>query len=110
MEAQEPIVHQDHSRTAEEKSAPLLRGNRDLAVLYAIASQLNHQVDVRSMLQTVLVQVTQLFGLETGWVWLMDEIQQPYVAAALALPPYLADHPGRMTGSCVCLDTFLAGP
>jgi two-component system NarL family sensor kinase len=110
MEAQEPIVHQDHSRTAEEKSAQLLRGNRDLAVLYAIASQLNHQVDVRSMLQTVLVQVTQLFGLETGWVWLMDEIQQPYVAAALALPPYLADHPGRMTGSCVCLDTFLAGP
>ena len=25
------------------------------------------------------------------------------------LPPYLADHHERMTGSCICLDTFMQG-
>lgn len=87
----------------------LLRGNRDLAVLYAIASQLNRKVDVREVLQEVLSQVTKLFGLQTGWVWLLDEERQPYLAASLALPPYLGEHHERMTGSCLCLDTFLAG-
>ncbi|HEY4384009.1 MAG TPA: GAF domain-containing sensor histidine kinase, partial [Ktedonobacteraceae bacterium] len=32
-----------------------------------------------------------------------------YLAAAQALPPYLANHPERLTGSCLCLDTFLSG-
>lgn len=102
------IEQQPHLPTSEETTS-LLRGNRDLAVLYAIASQLNRKVDVREMLQGVLAQVTQLFGLQTGWVWLLDEERRPYVAAALALPPYLADHHERMAGSCLCLDTFLAG-
>lgn len=100
--------YQQHLSTSEETTS-LLRGNRELAVLYAIASQLNRKVEVQEMLQEVLIQVTQLFGLQTGWVWLLDEERQPYVAAALALPPYLADHHERMTGSCLCLDTFLAG-
>ncbi|HEX4715652.1 MAG TPA: GAF domain-containing sensor histidine kinase [Ktedonobacteraceae bacterium] len=96
-----------HAHTDEATS--LLRGNRDLAVLYTIASQLNRKVDVREMLQEVLSQVTRLFGLQTGWVWLLDEERRPFLAAALALPPYLADHHERMEGSCLCLDTFLSG-
>lgn len=95
--------------STSEETAPLLRGNRELAVLYAIASQLNRKTDVQEMLREVLAQVTRLFGLQTGWVWLLDEERKPYLAAALALPPYLADHHERMTGSCLCLDTFLAG-
>ena len=94
---------------AGEETTPLLRGNRALAVLYAIAGLLNRTTDVREMLHEVLVQVTQLFGLQTGWVWLLNEERQPYLAASLALPPYLADHYERMTGSCLCLDTFLEG-
>lgn len=92
-----------------DEATPLLRGNRDLAVLYTIASQLNRKVDVQEMLQEVLAQVTRLFGLQTGWVWLLNEEHEPFLAAALALPPYLADHHERMTGSCLCLDTFLSG-
>ena len=91
------------------EATSLLRGNRDLAVLYAIASQLNRKVDVREMLREVLSQVTKLFGLQTGWVWLLDEERQPYLAASLSLPPYLGEHHERMTGSCLCLDTFLSG-
>lgn len=98
---------QDEDQPQETTS--LLHGNRDLAVLYAIAGYLNHQVDVHEALQEVLARVTELLGLQTGWVWLLDERGSPYLAAGLKLPPYLADHPERMTGSCLCLDTFLSG-
>ena len=87
----------------------LLRRNRALAVLYSIAAYLNHTVDVQAALQEVLVRVTDLLGLQTSWVWLLDEQGQPYLAASQALPPYLADHPERMTGYCLCLDNFLDG-
>jgi two-component system NarL family sensor kinase len=93
----------------QETVTSLLRGNRDLAILYAIAGHLNRKVDVHEALQEVLAQVTKLLGLQTGWVWLLNESGSPYLAAAQALPPYLADHPERMTGYCLCLDTFVAG-
>lgn len=87
----------------------VLRGNRDLAVLYAVAGYLNHQIDVHDALQEVLARVTELLHLQTGWVWLLNKQREPYLAASQALPPYLADHPERMTGYCLCLDTFLDG-
>lgn len=98
---------EDH--TIHQETASLLRGNRDLAILYAIAGHLNRKVDVHEALQEVLAQVTKLLGLQTGWVWLLNEQGDPYLAAAQSLPPYLADHPRRMTGYCLCLDTFLEG-
>src|SRR5579883_2828393 len=107
MQARKAPDEQNQPRTDEATS--LLRGNRDLAVLYTIASQLNRKVDVREMLQEVLAQVTRLFGLQTGWVWLLNEERRPFLAASQNLPPYLADHHERMSGSCLCLDTFLSG-
>lgn len=93
--------------TEKGTTASLLHGNRDLAVLYDIAGYLNRQIEVRETLQGVLARVTELLGLRTGWVWLINEDGQPAVAASQHLPPYLADHPERMTGTCICLDTFL---
>src|SRR5215467_1600386 len=98
------MARQDH-----QESDTLLRENRDLAILYAIAGHLNRKIDVHEALQEVLAQVTKLLGLRTGWVWLLDDQDRPYLAAAQSLPPYLADHPQRMSGSCLCLDTFLQG-
>jgi len=92
-----------------EEAMPLLHGNRDLAVLYDIAGYLNHQVDVHQALHEVLARVTELLGLQTGWVWLINEQSAPLLAASRNLPPYLADHPERMSGSCLCMDTFLSG-
>src|SRR5579864_3508872 len=97
----------DHSIYQETSS--LLRSNRDLAILYTIAGNLNRKVDVHEALQEVLAQVTRLLGLQTGWVWLLDEQGSPYLAPSQALPPYLAHHPERMTGFCLCLDTFVNG-
>src|SRR5947209_16342462 len=97
------------SITGDVETTSLLRRNRDVAILSAIAGHLNRKIDVHEALQEVLVQVTRLLGLQTGWVWLLGERDAPYLAAAQSLPPYLADHPQRMTGSCLCLDTFLQG-
>src|SRR2546425_754261 len=95
--------------TIQQEAASLLRTNRELAVLYAIAGHLNRKVDVHEALQEVLAQVPRLRELQRGWVWLLDEQGSPCLAASQALPPYLADHPERMTGFCLCLDTFVNG-
>src|SRR2546427_12712632 len=100
---------QPETTSLQQETGSLLSSNRDLAVLYAIAGHLNRKIDVHEALQEVLAQVTKLLGLQTGWVWLLDEQDRPYLAAAQSLPPYLSDHPQRMTGSCLCLDTFLQG-
>ncbi len=91
------LAHSDH-----QESDSLLRENRDLAVLYAIAGHLNRKIDVHEALQEVLAQVTKLLGMQTGWVWLLDEGDRPYLAAAQSLPPYLADHPHRMQSAKKC--------
>jgi two-component system, NarL family, sensor kinase len=100
---------QPENSSLHEETASLLRSNRELAVLYTIAGHLNRKVDVHEALQEVLAQTTKLLGLQTGWVWLLDAQGEPHLAAAQSLPPYLADHPQRMTGYCLCLDTFLDG-
>ena len=104
-----PLNDITHDEPMQQETTALLRGNPDLAVLYAIAGYLNHQVDVREALQEILARVTELLHLQTGWVWLLNEQGTPYLAAAQALPPYLANHAERMSGSCLCLDTFLNG-
>lgn len=93
----------------QPEMASFLHRNRDLAILYDIAGYLNHKINVQEALQDVLARVTELLGLQTGWVWLLNEQGVPYLAASQALPPYLADYPERMADSCLCLDTFLCG-
>ena len=101
--------NQEVQQDGQQDTDSLLRRNRDLAILYSIAGYLNHTVDVHEALQEVLTRVTELLNLQTAWVWLLDAMGEPRLAAAQALPPYLADHPERMTGYCLCLDTFLDG-
>jgi two-component system NarL family sensor kinase len=103
------MATQPEDTTTQQEPTTLLRRNRDLAILYTIAGNLNRKVDVHEALHEVLAQVTKLLSLQTGWVWLLNEQGEPYLAASQALPPYLADHPERMTGYCLCLDTFVRG-
>jgi two-component system NarL family sensor kinase len=95
----------------EASTAKLLRRNRELAILNAIAGALNRSVDMQAGLRETLALVGELLGLRAGWVWLLDDNGAPHLAAAQALPPYLADphHPERMSGSCYCLRTFASG-
>ncbi len=103
------MQHSSEQQPVQQETTSLLKRNHDLAVLHTIAAYLNHTVDVHTALQEVLARVTDLLGLQTGWVWLLDEEGLPLLAAAQALPPYLSEHPERMTGYCLCLDTFLDG-
>ena len=51
------------------------RHNYELSVLNEIAQALNRSVDLDAALNASLVYVAQLFGLETGWVWLLNEFE-----------------------------------
>ncbi|HKZ83408.1 MAG TPA: GAF domain-containing sensor histidine kinase [Anaerolineae bacterium] len=93
-----------------EDAHKLLRRNRELSILNAIAEALNRSVDLPQALEGVLRLVAELLSLRTGWIWLLEEdTGEPYLAASQFLPPALANEPERMTGSCYCLDTFEQG-
>ena len=51
----------------------LKRRNRDLTILNHIAEALNRSTDLAEILNLTLAQVTELFELHTGWVWLMRD-------------------------------------
>jgi two-component system, NarL family, sensor kinase len=88
----------------------LERQNEEFAILSEVATALNESVDLETALSTVLSRAADCHALGTGWVLLLDEASgEPYLAAAQNLPPGLAEDPGRMEGSCYCLDTFRAG-
>jgi two-component system, NarL family, sensor kinase len=88
----------------------LQRRNRELQILNHIAEALNRTTDLREILANTLAQVTELFDLQTGWVWLFREDgEEVYLAATQNLPSGLLSHPDLMEGSCYCLDTYRAG-
>ncbi len=93
----------------ESDTEKLRRRNRELSILNTIAEAMNHEVDLIRALNTALIHVAELFGLQTGWVFLLDEEGKSYLAAAQNLPPALADHPRRMGGWCTCLDDYEEG-
>lgn len=82
---------------------------RELVILNATAAALNASVDLDSSLRAALSSVAELLGLQTGWVFLLDDDGEPRLAASQNLPPGLAGDAARMAGSCYCLDTYRAG-
>jgi len=84
--------------------------NRELRILNQIATALNRSVNLGEALHTALSHTTELLGLRTGWVWLLDEADgSPFLAATKNLPPGLAAPRSRMEGRCFCLDAFQSG-
>jgi two-component system, NarL family, sensor kinase len=84
--------------------------SRDLRILKEIAEALNGAVGVEQALREALARVTELLGIRTGWIWLIDpRTGRFYSAAAQALPPFL-QNPVRMTGrTCWCIEAFRSG-
>jgi two-component system, NarL family, sensor kinase len=84
---------------------------RELEIVGSIAEALNSSPTVQTALERTLELVTDLLGLQTGWVWLVDrETGHMYSAAARNLPPYLQE-PVRMSGEswCWCIGEFRDG-
>ena len=83
-----PMSRESDGDTGTER---LLLRNRELSILNSIAGALNREVDLPRALHTALSQVIDLFGLTTGWVWLLHEDNgDSYLAASHNLPPALA--------------------
>lgn len=82
----------------------------DLEILNALARELSHSLELERVLETALRTVAELLGLETAWVWLIDEHgSEPRLAATRNLPPGLIEHADLMLGECYCLSTYEAG-
>jgi two-component system, NarL family, sensor kinase len=91
------------------KSSKGSAASAELSTLTALAQALSGPADLAESLEAALATVADVLGLETGWVWLLDESGEPRLAAARALPPALRDHRDAMHGDCYCLKTFRAG-
>ena len=93
-----------------DNGGELRQRNRELAILNRIAEELNRSVDIHQALQAALAQLADLLGMQTGWIWLLDESDQSYLAAAQNLPPGLVDDPRVMEEQhCWCLNTYRNG-
>lgn len=89
----------------------MARQQRELEIVGQIAEALNSSSSVDAALERTLELVTDLLGLQTGWVWLRDpETGHIYSAAVRNLPPYLQE-PVRMSGEawCLCIQEFRDG-
>jgi len=89
----------------------------DLTTLNRIIETLNQAVDVREVLKTALADVVALMGLESGWIFMVDEQAQAAgegvvyrLAAHHNLPPALsADNQELWNRSCDCQQMCTAG-
>ncbi|MBM7097436.1 GAF domain-containing sensor histidine kinase [Bacillus sp. H-16] len=87
--------------------------NRDqeLYLIKNIAELLNKETDLTSMLQQVLDKLLHLTGLQTGWIFLLDEKQHYTLAASSRLPEALAYENKRYLceGRCYCINQYIDG-
>ncbi len=98
--------------TSDSITQKLTKRNRELMILNTIAEALNREVDLTRALDAALEKIAELFDVQTGWVWLQrEDTGATYLAAAINLPPGLADDPARMEGDyyCYCLDKYALG-
>jgi two-component system NarL family sensor kinase len=87
----------------------LLQHNRELSILNHIAETLNRTSDIQAALDDTLASVVELMGLQTGWIFLLDDAGKLYTAAHHDLPPALS-YPGEpWTGGCNCNALFKSG-
>jgi two-component system NarL family sensor kinase len=90
-------------------SDALLQRNRELFILNHIAETLNRTSDIQTALDDTLASVVELMGLQTGWIFLLDDAGKLYTAAYHELPPAL-EYPGpAWCGGCSCNSLFKSG-
>lgn len=84
---------------------------KELRTLKEIAETLNSSHDLQQMLEAVLRKLLEVTGLQTGWVFLMEEEPGFTCVADVNLPPALAfeDKQHMRCGSCWCVDKYWGG-
>lgn len=87
------------------------KGIQKLQTLKAIAEMLNQSNDLYEMLRDVLKELLHITGLETGWVFLIDEKGNYQLAADYQLPEALCSQNKKpmCEGGCWCIDRYADG-
>lgn len=82
-----------------------------LKTLKTIAETLNQATDMDTMLELVLKELLTVTRLQTGWIYLVNEKGEYFLAADYQLPPALIwDGKKPMCqGGCWCLDRYKDG-
>lgn len=80
----------------------------EIVILKEIAELLNEGTDTKDVLAGVLNKLLQVTGLQTGWIFLIDESGEFQLAADEALPPALASENKRRMcqGKCWCVNKY----
>ncbi|MHC0036855.1 GAF domain-containing sensor histidine kinase [Pseudoneobacillus sp. C159] len=83
----------------------------ELLILKEIAELLNTGTNLDEMLVGVLKKLLQVTGMETGWIFLIDEKGNHQVAAKENLPPALCYKSLKplCNGKCWCVDRYNDG-
>nr|WP_279326041.1 GAF domain-containing sensor histidine kinase [Bacillus sp. FJAT-47783] len=83
----------------------------ELTTLKTIAETLNKANDLEKMLGDVLQKLLHVTGLQTGWIFLIDQKGKYKLAAHHDLPPALSweNKKPMCEGDCWCLDRYQDG-
>ncbi len=84
---------------------------QELRALKIIAESLNQANDLPTMLESVLKELLQVTGLQTGWIYLINEKGNYTLAADHKLPDALIipSKKPMCEGGCWCLDRYQDG-
>ncbi|WP_312473771.1 GAF domain-containing sensor histidine kinase [Neobacillus sp.] len=80
----------------------------EIGILKEIAELLNEGTDTKDVLSGVLKRLLHVTGLQTGWIFLIEENGVHQLAAHEALPPALANDDNRRMcqGECWCVNKY----
>ncbi|MCM3767302.1 GAF domain-containing sensor histidine kinase [Neobacillus niacini] len=83
----------------------------DLQILKEIAELLNRGTDPYIVLSEVLKKLLHVTGLQTGWIFLIDDSGRLELAAKENLPPALSqsNYTPMCSGDCWCIDRYSDG-
>jgi two-component system, NarL family, sensor kinase len=83
----------------------------DLQILKEIAELLNQGTDINNVLSEVLKKLLHVTGLQTGWIFLIDDAGSFTLAAKENLPPALSDnqYAPMCSGDCWCINRYNKG-
>lgn len=85
--------------------------NEEIGILKEIAELLNEGTDSKTVLSGVLRKLLHLTGLQSGWIFLIDEKGVHQLAAKEALPEPLSQnqHQRMCKGDCWCVSRYNSG-
>ncbi|NRD77564.1 GAF domain-containing sensor histidine kinase [Bacillus sp. BRMEA1] len=80
----------------------------EISILKEIAELLNEGTDTNDILSGVLKKLLHVTGLQTGWIFLIDENGTHHLAADEALPPALTNNTKQRMclGNCWCVNKY----